>query len=469
MTRLENWTNRTFDEIHVGDTATLTHKLTQDVIEVFALISGDVDPFVLEREPESGTRTAANTAQAAAAGAVIAAVLGTKLPGPGMEIVEQALRFSGAVAVGDHITATVTAKDKQSEGHVVTFACQCANQDGDELVSGTVRVAAPTQRITYKDVAPPRLALRRGDAFMRLYESVKDLPPVPCAIVHPCDRAALLGPIEAARRGIIDPVLVGPTEKIQAAADAAEIDLRLYRVEPAPHSHASATRAVELARSGEVEALMKGSLHTDELMRAVLPSAAGLRTARRVSHVFVMDVPTYPRLLLITDAAINIAPDLAQKVDIVQNAIDLAHVVGIACPKVAVLSAVETVNPKIPSTLEAAALCKMMDRGQITGGLLDGPLAFDNAISVMAAQTKGIQSEVAGRADILVVPDLEAGNMLAKQLSFLAGAESAGIVVGARVPIVLTSRADSVRSRLASTAVMSLVAHDRHRGKPGIT
>jgi len=464
MTRLENWTNRTFDEIHVGDTATLTHKLTQDVIEVFALISGDVDPFILEDDEQREMPTAGNTAQAAAAEAVIAAVLGTKLPGPGMEIIEQSLRFSGSVAVGDHVTAKVTTKDKQPDRHIVTFDCQCLNQNGDELVTGTIRVTAPTQRISYRDVAPPQVALRRGDAFMRLYDAVRELPAVRCAIVHPCDRAALLGPIEAARRGIIDPVLVGPEDKIQAAAEAADVDLSPYRIEPAPHSHASAAKAAELASNGEVEALMKGSLHTDELMRGVLPSAAGLRTERRVSHVFVMDVPTYPGLLMITDAAINITPDLEQKVDIVQNAIDLAHILGMECPNVAVLSAIETVNPKIPSTLEAAALCKMVDRGQITGGIIDGPLALDNAISKTAAQTKGIRSEVAGRADILVVPDLEAGNMLAKQLSFLAGAESAGIVVGARVPIVLTSRADPVRSRLASTAVMSLVAHAQRSG-----
>jgi phosphotransacetylase len=242
------------------------------------------------------------------------------------------------------------------------------------------------------------------------------------------------------------------------------VDLSVYRVVPVPHSHAAAAKAVELVRVGEVEALMKGSLHTDELLGAVVPSATGLRTARRLSHVFVMDVPSYPRMLLITDAAVNIFPKLEEKVDIVQNAIDLARVLGIEQPKVAILSAVETVTSKIESTIEAATLCKMADRGQITGGILDGPLAFDNAISVQAAQIKKISSPVAGQADILLVPDLEAGNMLAKQLSYLAGAEGAGIVLGARVPIVLTSRADSVRTRLASTAVMALVAHARCAG-----
>jgi phosphate acetyltransferase len=281
--------------------------------------------------------------------------------------------------------------------------------------------------------------------------------------VHPCDHDSLLDPLEAAKLKLIDPVLVGPEKKIREAAASARVDVSRYRIVDTEHSHAAAEKAVAMARAGEVEALMKGSLHTDELMAAVVPSATGLRTARRISHIFIMDVPSYPRVLLVTDAAINIAPGLKEKVDIVQNAIDLAHVLGIEKPKVAILSAVETVNPDIPSTLEAASLCKMADRGQITGGILDGPLAFDNAISEQAARTKKIVSPVAGKADILIVPDLEAGNMLAKQLQYLAGADAAGIVLGTRVPIVLTSRADSVRTRLASIAVMAMVADARRR------
>jgi phosphotransacetylase len=270
-----------------------------------------------------------------------------------------------------------------------------------------------------------------------------------------------MGAIESAKRGLIVPVLVGPEAKIRAVAAEANVDLTPYRIVGTPHSHAAAERAVAMARAGEVDSLMKGSLHTDELMEAVVSAATGLRTERRISHVFVMDVPAYPRPLLITDAAINIAPDLDAKADICRNAIDLAHVLGIEVPKIAILSAAETVNAKIESTLHAAALCKMADRGQITGGILDGPLAFDNAISPEAARTKGIVSAVAGNADILLVPDLESGNMIAKQLTYLAGADSAGIVLGARVPIVLTSRADNVRTRLASAAVLLLVAHDR--------
>jgi phosphate acetyltransferase len=464
MPNLNNMTNVTFDEIPAGAEASLTRTLSQTDVEVLALVSGDVDPFHVAGNGAAGVRTDPTTTEAAGAEALVAAVLGTRLPGPGMRILREDLRFRGRIAVGDKLTATVTAQEKRTEGSEVVFACRCINQEGDELVTGRVIVAAPTNRVTYSEVVPPVLALRRGDAFARLYKACEELPSIPCAVVHPCDRDSLLGPLEAARRGIIAPVLVGPEDKIRAVARTEEVDLGGCRIVPVPHSHAAAEKAVELARTGEVEALMKGSLHTDELMGAVVPSAAGMRTSRRISHVFVMDVPSYPRMLLITDAAINIAPTLEEKADIVRNAIDLAHVLGVEEPKVAILAAVETVTAKMPSTLEAAALCKMADRGQITGGVLDGPLAFDNAISAEAARTKKIVSPVAGQADILLVPDLEAGNMLAKQLSYLSGAEGAGIVLGARVPIVLTSRADSVRTRLASTAVMALVAHARRAG-----
>ena len=285
----------------------------------------------------------------------------------------------------------------------------------------------------------------------------KACPPIRLAVVHPCDASSLEGALAARDEGLADLILVGPENKIRAVAEQENLDLSGTRIEATPHSHAAAQRAVELVRNATVEALMKGSLHTDELMAEVVAKDTGLRTARRVSHVFVMKVPAYPRLLLITDAAINIDPTLEDKVDIVQNAIDLAHVLGIHEPRVAILSAVETVTSKMRSTLDAAALCKMADRGQITGGILDGPLAFDNAISIFAAKVKGISSEVAGRADILVVPDLEAGNMLAKQLEYFAHAESAGVVLGARVPIVLTSRADTIETRLRSCAIAALM------------
>jgi phosphate acetyltransferase len=304
---------------------------------------------------------------------------------------------------------------------------------------------------------------RRHEKYERLLAAAKALPPLKVAVAHPCDESSLGATVEAASLGIIDPILVGPQQKIAAAAAGIDADVSRFRIVDAPHSHAAADEAVALVKAGKAQALMKGSLHTDELMAAVV-RRDGLRTARRISHCFVMDVPHYPSVLIITDAAVNIAPTLEEKVDIVQNAIDLAHALRFETVRVAILSAMETVNPKVPSTIEAAALCKMADRGQITGGILDGPLALDNAIDLGAAKIKKIQSPVAGQANVLVVPDLEAGNMLAKSLTFLAEADAAGIVLGARVPIVLTSRADSKITRLASCAVASLIA-EAQRGK----
>ncbi len=301
----------------------------------------------------------------------------------------------------------------------------------------------------------------KHEKYNLLIARCQALAPVPTAIAHPCDESSLKGAVEAAELGLLKPILVGPRARILALAEQFQLDISDHELVDTPHSHASAAAAVLLAREGQAEMLMKGSLHTDELMGAVVATATGLRTERRISHVFVMDVPGLDRPILITDAAINIFPTLEDKRDIVQNAIDLALALGVKEPKVAILSAVETVTPKIPSTVEAAALCKMADRHQITGGILDGPLALDNAIDLAAAQIKQIDSPVAGLADILVVPDLEAGNMLAKSLTFMAGAEAAGIVLGARVPIILTSRADSVPTRLASCAVAVLVVHAR--------
>ncbi len=301
--------------------------------------------------------------------------------------------------------------------------------------------------------------------FENLTEQVKQHAPITMAVAHPCDCESLKGPVQAAQAGIIEPILIGPESKIHAVAEEFAIDVQGIRIVNTRHSHDAAAMAVSLVRTGDADAIMKGSLHTDELMAEVIARANGLRTARRISHVFVMNVPTYHRPLLITDAAINIAPGLLEKADIVQNAIDLALTLGIETPKVALLSAVETVNPKIQSTLDAAALCKMADRGQIRGGLLDGPLAFDNAVSLDAAKTKGIQSQVAGHAEILLVPDLESGNMLAKQLEYLAQAQTAGIVLGAKVPVVLTSRADSAKTRIASCVIAALVVHaNRQKG-----
>jgi phosphate acetyltransferase len=299
--------------------------------------------------------------------------------------------------------------------------------------------------------------------YEQLLERCRSLAPVPTAVAHPCEETALEGALDAAAKGLISPILVGPEAKIREVAARSQLDLGGTRIVDAAHSHESAAKAVGLVRAGEAEVLMKGSLHTDELLGAVVARETGLRTGRRISHVFIMDVPTYHKVLVVTDAAINIAPTLEDKVDICQNAIDLAISLGVERPKLAILAAVETVTSKMQATLDAAALCKMSERGQIKGGVLDGPLAFDNAISIEAAKVKGIRSEVAGDPDILLAPDLEAGNILAKLLSFLANADSAGLVLGARVPIVLTSRADSVRARIASCGVAALAAHARRR------
>jgi phosphotransacetylase/acyl dehydratase len=450
--------NVTFDEIQVGQTVSVSRPVTETEVGAMALVSGDVDPWHIA--DDGAPRSGPSTAQAVGAEALLSGLLNRRMPGPGTRILSQHLRFDGVISVGPEVTASVTAREKKADGHLVVFDCK-VSQGGRDLVSGSVTVEAPSRRISYSDIATPELILRHNDAYVRVLRRCEGLAPVTCAVVHPCDRDSLLGPLEAARLGLIVPVLVGPEAKIRAVAEAAGADLSGFKILSTEHSHAAAQQAVAMARAGEVESLMKGSLHTDELMAAVVPSATGLRTARRISHAFLFDVPAYPRVLIVTDAAINIYPTLEDKVDIVQNAIDLARILGVAEPKVAILSAVETVNPKIQSTLDAAALCKMADRGQITGGVLDGPLAFDNAISEEAARTKGIVSPVAGKADILLVPDLEAGNMLGKQLQYLAGADSAGIVLGTRVPIVLTSRADTVRTRIASAAVLALVANAR--------
>jgi phosphotransacetylase/acyl dehydratase len=455
---MTDYSNRTYAEIAVGETVTVTQVVTVTDVETLALAAGNVDAFHLEGGKAAHDGVAA---QGAASVALIAGVLSHRLPGPGSRIVGTRFEYGGTINVGDALTVTVTAKSRKDETHSIEFACRCENQRGEVLATGMASVTAATERIAYSDLATPDRILRRNDGFAAIFAACESLPAVPCAVVHPCDRDSLLGAIEAAKMGLIVPVLVGPAARIRATAKAEGVDLSPYRIVSTEHSHAAAAAAVAMARDGEVEALMKGSLHTDELMSAVVPAEAGLRTARHISHVFLLDVPTYPRLLMITDAAINIAPDLAEKADICRNAIDLAHVLGLPEPRVAILSAVETVNPRIASTVDAAALCKMAERGQIVGAIVDGPLGFDNAISADAARIKHIESPVAGRADILLVPDIESGNMLAKQLQYLAGAGSAGIVLGARVPIVLTSRADPVRDRLASTAVLKLLAHDR--------
>ena len=448
--------NKTYAEIAVGDHAELTRTLQPQDIELFAVMSGDVNPAHVDADYARTDMFHGIIAHGMWGGALISAVLGTELPGPGTIFLNQTLKFDAPVRLGDTITVRVEVTEKQEDGRLL-LACTCVNQHGKMVIDGQAQVVAPHDKVRRPRVVLPEVHMHvQGAQYARLIAATEALAPVRTAIVHPCDALSLTGALDAATQGMIVPVLVGPSARIMAAAKAAGRSLDGIEIVDAPHSHAAAAAAVALVRAGKVAALMKGALHTDELMEAVVDAALGLRTERRMSHVYALDVPTYPKPLLITDAAINIAPDLTTKRDIVQNAIDLALALGITLPKVAILSAVETVNPRMASTLDAAALCKMADRGQITGGLIDGPLAFDNAISPAAATAKGIVSQVAGFADILVAPDLEAANMMAKQLIYLAGADAAGIVLGARVPIILTSRADSAMSRLASCALAQL-------------
>jgi len=458
--------NRTFDEMKVGETASLVRTLSKEDIELFAIMSGDVNPAHVDEDYARSDLFHKIIAHGMWGASLISTLLGTTLPGPGTIYLGQTLHFERPVAIGDRMTVTVTVTEKEAKQHRVSFDCHCTNQWGEVVISGSAQVIAPTTKVKRPRTILPEVHLHEhGILYRHLIDLTAGLKPIRTAVVHPVESNALLGAIEAAQANLIIPILVGPQDKIRAVAVAQEVDLSPYTLVPTEHSHAAAEKAVAMVRAGEADAVMKGSLHTDELMQAVVAPGIGLATARRMSHVFVMDVPTYPRPLFITDAALNIYPDLETKRDIVQNAIDLAHALGLQIPKVALLSAVETVNPKLTSTVEAAALCKMADRGQITGGVVDGPLAFDNAISLEAARTKGIVSPVAGQADILVVPDLEAGNMLAKQLEYLADAQPSGIVVGARAPIMLTSRADSPLAHMASCALALLLAQSTRRAK----
>lgn len=466
MTQAQVVENRPFDEIAPGDSASLSRTLTKDDIAIFTALSGDADPSHIDEVNASQGPFPKLAVHGLWGGALISRLLGTRLPGPGTVHVGQDLRFKAPVGLGDTLTVTVTVRDKRPDTRHVLFDCRCVNQAGEEVITGTSEVIAPTEKISRPVQPLAELSLRRHDKYERLIVRARALAPVATAVAHPCDDSSLAGTVQAAQTGLIAPILVGPPDRIRAVAMQAGLDIDAYELIAAPHSHAAAERAVELVRTGRAELLMKGSLHTDELMGAVVRKETGLRTARRISHVFIMDVPSYPRPLFITDAAINIFPTLEDKVDIIQNAVDLARGLGIEQPRVALLSAVETVNPKIPSTIEAAALCKMAERGQISGGLLEGPLALDNAISPEAARIKHIVSPVAGQADILIVPDLEAGNMLAKNLSFLANADAAGLVLGARVPIILISRADTVQTRMASCAVAALYANHLHQQQP---
>ncbi|PRH84894.1 enoyl-CoA hydratase [Labrys okinawensis] len=448
--------NRSFDALAIGNSASLKRTVRDDDIKLLAMASGDLNSGDPNHAMGDAVRPAVIHSMWAAN--LISAVLVTQLPGPGTIYRSQTLEFHHPVSVGDTITATVTVQAKDPADSTVTFETRCVDQAGRDVLAGIAVVIAPSEELACRPAPPQEASRQHQHRFAPFLREARALPPLTTAVVHPCQPEAIQAALEARAEGLIEPILVGPDAKIRAVAEQAGLSLEGIRIEATEHSHAAAERAVALAATGHAAALMKGSLHTDELLAAVVAPQSDLRTQRRISHVYVLDIPAYARLVVVTDAAINIAPTLEHKRDICQNAIDLLHVLGIDEPKVAVLAAVETVNAAMPATLDAAALSVMAARGQITGAKVDGPLAFDNAVDLAAARMKGIVSPVAGQADILVAPDLEAGNMLAKQLIYLGGADAAGLVLGARVPIILTSRSDPVDVRLASIALAKLAA-----------
>lgn len=452
-------TNRTYAEIAPGDSASLTRTATLHDIMLFAAASGDINPAHMDAEFAAGEPFGKVVVHGMWTASLISALLGNELPGAGTVYLAQDLRFRRPVYPGDVITAQVTVREKRDERCIVVFDCECRNGAGEVVLCGTAEVIAPQSKREFNRSEMPEFQINRHRIFNLGLKRAYTLPPLRTAVVHPTSTRSLTAAVEANDERLFVPVLIGPRRRIEAAASEAGVLLQGMEILDVPHSHAAAQAGAALAARGEVHAIMKGSLHTDELLSAVVARENGLRTDRWLSHAFLFDVPAYDKLLIVTDAAINIAPTLEQKRDIAQNAIDLARLLGVEQPKVAVLAAVETVNPKMASTLDAAALTVMAARGQIKHGLVDGPLAFDNAIDMEAVREKGIASAVAGQADILLAPDLEAGNIAAKQLMYFAKADSAGIVLGAKVPIILTSRADSVRTRLASIALARIVAH----------
>ena len=451
--------NYPYETIQIGQTAAAVRTLTLQDIQAFAAVSGDTNPAHLDPEYANASLFHGVIGHGMWGGALISSLLGTVFPGPGTIYLEQNLRFTKPIRVGDTLSVHVTCVEKNDEKKTLELDCQVVNQTGERVLFGLAKVLAPSQKLRIPRIHAPHITLFDPQArHKQLLAMGQGLEPVLCGVVHPCDEESLLGALQAQASGLIRAVMIAPEKKLRALAQACQANLEGVQIVDVAHSHEAAEVAARMAGEGKLEALMKGSLHTDELIHAVVSNPA-LRTGRRMSHVFRFEAPMYPKPLYITDAALNIAPGLSEKVDIVQNAIDFACIMGVTQPRVAILAAVETVNPNMPSTLDAAALCKMADRGQIKGGLLDGPLAFDNAVSTHAAEIKHIASQVAGQADILLAPDLESGNMVAKQLEYLAGAASAGVVLGARVPIALTSRADSATTREASALLAKLVAH----------
>lgn len=457
--------NKTFDELKIGDSAQIERTLNLQDIELFAAMSGDVNPAHVDLEFAKSDLFHKIIAHGMWGASLISTVLGTELPGPGTIYLDQSLHFQSPVAIGDIITARVTIISKKEEKNIIELDCKCLNQNGKEVITGKAVVIAPTKKIKRERIELPEIVLKapEGTWYYQIVKKIEGKKPIITAVVHPVDAPSLRGAIASAEDNIIIPLLIGPSDKIRETASKNNIDLSPYEIISTKHSEEAAEKAVEMVRAGKAEAIMKGKIHTDELMKPILSKVSGLRTNRRMSHIFAIKVPYYSKPLFITDAAINILPTLSDKIDIVQNAIDLFISLELGTPKVAIVSAIETVNEKIPSTLDATALCKMAERHQITGGILDGPLSFDLAISKSSAEVKGVESQVAGDADIIVVPDVESGNMLYKQMTYLSNIEAAGIVLGAAVPIILTSRDSNELSRKASCAMALLSARSHFK------
>lgn len=452
--------NRTFAELRIGDTAEIRRLITPDDLYSFAAVSGNFNPMHLPDHDGDGDGRADNVAPGMFLASLFSAVLGTRLPGPGTLYRQQTLAFHDRAHAGDEVICRVEVTDKTADGSVTLSTRLHRIGDDALLLDGAAVVTAPQRKFERNDIEVPGLIVERHRNFDALIDRARALPAIPTAVVCPDDENALGGALRAAEESIITPILIGRADAIRATAAAMGETLEGIEIVDIAGDAEAAAEACRLVHAGRAAAVMKGHLHTDDLLRPMLDKATGLRIGRRLTHVFVMDVPGRPEPVFVTDAAINIAPDLETKMDIVQNAIDLATGIGMEA-RVGVLSAVETVNPAIQSSIDAALLSKMAERGQITGGAVDGPLAMDNAVDIGAARTKGLRGNVAGRANILVVPGIDAGNMLAKQLSFISHAEGAGLVLGAKVPVILNSRSDSAASRLASCAIAAL--HDAHR------
>lgn len=454
--------NRTYDEIKVGDRATLTRTLRPEDIQLFAIMSGDVNPAHVDPEYAGSSMFHEVIAHGMWGGALISTVLGTEFPGPGTIYIGQTLRFSRPVKVGDTLTVAITCKQRFDHNKHMIFDCLCTNQDGLKVIAGEAEVLAPTEKVKRARVELPEFTLSdRWGRYQKLIGRAKGLPAASAVFAHPTHAETLQSAATVRDSGILRPVLVGPEKAIRELAEASGVNLTGCRIVDAPHGRAALDRAIALAKDGEGEILVQGGTPTHEFL---VPVIQGLRTERRLSHVLYLDVPSYPRPFVISDMMVNIEPSLEDKVAIVQNAIDFAHIMGVAEPKVAILAGLDTLTPKMRATLDAAVLCKMADRGQITGGVLDGPLGFDNAVSIVAARGAHLKSVVAGQADVLIAPDLESGNMLAKQLEHMADAVSGGMVMGGTIPIVLANRNDPIESRVASLVLSLLVA--RHPRAP---